>query len=360
LKILDKYLIKQFLQTIFFGIMALILIFVVIDMMENLDDFIDQNVPFDVILHYYFVFTPEIIRLITPIAVLFGALFTAGKAANLSELTAIKATGVSLSRFMLPFILTTILITGFSVVFSGYLVPMANKTKINIELEYLKRGITFAGSNIFFQDTKTRIVSISYYDTYRNSGYNISIQEFNQEDMTQMVSRVDAKSLTFDTTKNVWVARDVVKRNFGELYQSAEYYRDYDLTGVNFTPSDLLTKGQKPEQMNLGELRDFIEAQQRTGNNPTNTLIEYHSRFAFAAASLIVLLFGLPLSANKRRGGLAVQVGINILLAFIYLVFMKISQAFGKNGAIDPVLTAWMANILFLTAALINLPRLRH
>jgi lipopolysaccharide export system permease protein len=151
LKILDKYLIKQFLQTIFFGIMALILIFVVIDMMENLDDFIDQNVPFDVILHYYFVFTPEIIRLITPIAVLFGALFTAGKAANLSELTAIKATGVSLSRFMLPFILTTILITGFSVVFSGYLVPMANKTKINIELEYLKRGITFAGSNIFFK-----------------------------------------------------------------------------------------------------------------------------------------------------------------------------------------------------------------
>jgi lipopolysaccharide export system permease protein len=178
--------------------------------------------------------------------------------------------------------------------------------------------------------------------------------------MTQMISRLDAKSLSFDTTKNVWVARDVVKRNFGELYQSAEYYRDYDLTGVNFTPSDLLTKGQKPEQMNLGELRDFIEAQQRTGNNPTNTLIEYHSRFAFAAASLIVLLFGLPLSANKRRGGLAVQVGINILLAFIYLVFMKISQAFGKNGAIDPVLTAWMANILFLTAALINLPRLRH
>jgi lipopolysaccharide export system permease protein len=80
----------------------------------------------------------------------------------------------------------------------------------------------------------------------------------------------------------------------------------------------------------------FYRSQQRSGNDPTNTMIEYHSRFAFSAASLIVILFGLPLSANKRRGGLAVQVGINILIAFIYLVFMKISQAFGKNGAIDP------------------------
>ena len=102
MKILDKYLIKQFLLTIIFGLLAFTLIFVVIDMMENLDDFIDQNVSMDIILNYYLVFSPEIIKLITPVAVLFAALFTAGKAANLSEITAIKASGVSLFRFMIP------------------------------------------------------------------------------------------------------------------------------------------------------------------------------------------------------------------------------------------------------------------
>src|SRR4030066_1134790 len=124
MKILDRYLIKQFLLTIIFGLLAFTLIFVVIDMMENLDDFIDQNVSMDIILNYYLVFSPEIIKLITPVAVLFAALFTAGKAANLSELTAIKASGVSLFRFMLPFIITTVLISFFSIYFSGYLVPM--------------------------------------------------------------------------------------------------------------------------------------------------------------------------------------------------------------------------------------------
>ena len=164
MKILDKYLIKQFLQTILFGILAFSLLFVVIDIMENLDDFIDQNVPYQVIFHYYLVFLPDMIKLMTPVAVLFGALFTVGKASNLSELTAIKSSGVSYYRFMAPFLITTLFISMLSIYFAGYIVPMANKTKINIEMTYLKRGFVYTGSNLFFQDNRTRIVNISYFD----------------------------------------------------------------------------------------------------------------------------------------------------------------------------------------------------
>src|SRR5512140_2538711 len=127
MKILDKYLVRQFLQTIFFGLIAFTLIFIVIDMMENLDDFIDQSVPATIIFHYYLVFAPEIIRLITPVSVLFAALFVAGKSSNLSELTAIKASGVSMFRFMLPFLVASFLISLGSIYFAGYVVPMANK-----------------------------------------------------------------------------------------------------------------------------------------------------------------------------------------------------------------------------------------
>ncbi|MGE5805996.1 MAG: LptF/LptG family permease, partial [Ignavibacteria bacterium] len=128
MKILDRYLIKQFLMTIIFGLIAFTVIFVVIDMMENLDDFIDQNVPLGIVLHYYFVFAPEILKLMTPVGALFAALFTDRKAANLSQLTAIKASGVSLFCFMTPFLATTFAVSIFSIYFAGYLVPMANKT----------------------------------------------------------------------------------------------------------------------------------------------------------------------------------------------------------------------------------------
>ena len=84
------------------------LIFVVIDMMEKLDDFIDANTTWNIVVQYYFVFIPEIIRLMMPVAVMLGALFTVGKLSNQNELTAIKAGGISFYRFILPFLSTSL------------------------------------------------------------------------------------------------------------------------------------------------------------------------------------------------------------------------------------------------------------
>lgn len=361
MKILDRYLTKQFVLTIIFGLLAFTLIFVVIDMMENLDDFIDENVPLDIILNYYLVFSPEIIKLITPVAVLFAALFTAGKAANLSEITAIKASGVSLFRFMVPFLITTLIVCGLSIYFAGYIVPHANTVKVNLERKYLNRGFVFTGSNIFFKDSPSRIVNIAYFDNSQNQALRVSIQEFDVSDPTVMISRVDAVKMTYDTTSRKWIAENGVKRFFSSEKESAEYFNQLTFSDLNFHPDDLASKQQKPEEMNLKDLKKLIGAQIREGTDPKGTLIEYYSRFSFSMSSIVVVLFGIPLAAAKRRrGGLAVQIGINILVTFIYLVFMKVSQAFGKNGAIDPLLTAWFANLIFLAAALISLPRIRQ
>ena len=360
MKIIDKYLIKQFLQTIFFGLIAFTLLFVVIDMMENLDDFIDQSVSFDIVLHYYLVFSPDIIKLMTPVAVLFSALFTVGKASNLSELTAIKASGISMYRFMVPFLVTTFFISMLSVYFSGYIVPMANKTKLNIQLNYLKKGFVSASGNIFFQDSPTRIVSIAYFDNSNNQANRVGIQEFEKDDLTHMILRIDAVKMNYDSLNQTWIAYNGIERTFNLKEESAKYFSKHELNYLKFKPSDLMTKQQKPEEMNLGDLSESIKSQEKAGLDPTNTLIEYYSRFSFPMASLVVVLFGLPLSANKRRGGLAVQVGINILVTFIYLVFMQISLAFGKNGVLNPLITAWFANLVFLAGAFVNLPRMRQ
>ena len=360
MKIIDKYLVRQFLQTVFFSLLAFILIFLVVDAMENLDDFIDQDVPWINILYYYFVFTPEIIKLIIPVAVLFGALFTAGKVSTLSELTAMRASGVSLYRFMAPFVVTALLISFISLYFGGYVVPMANKTKIYIEQTYLKKGLSFTGNNIYFQDSKTRIVSIQYFDSNFNWANRVSIQGFNETNLTEMISRIDAQKLEFDSLSGLWFARNGVKRSFTDKSQSAEYFDSLKMADLNFRPVDLTKKQQKPAEMDLGELSDLIDSQKRAGTNPIVAQIEYHSRFAFAMTSVIIVLFGLPISTKKRKSGLAVQVGINILIAFIYLVFMKISQAFGKNGALDPLLTAWFANLLFVAGTFITLPRMKY
>jgi len=355
IKILDKYLIKQFLQSVLFGLIAFVVIFAIIDMMENLDDFIDHDVSNALIVEYYIVFIPEIIRLMLPVAVLLGSLFTVGRLSNLNELTAIKSSGVSVYRFMVPFVVTAFFISLFTIYFGGDIVPRANKRKVYIEQVHMKKNVVRAGNNIFFQDSPTRIVTIFYYDVINDQANRVSIQEYDKDDLTKMVTRIDAVKMRYDSTQSGWTLFDGTRREFGDSTETANQFKKMFLADLNFSPSDVIKKQRKPEEMTLGELDEYAEDQLRTGNDPTRISIEYHSRIAFAFTSLIIVFFGLPFSVNRRKGGMAIQFGISTLITFIYLAFMKISQAFGKNGVMDPIFTAWFANIIFAAAAVVSL-----
>ncbi len=328
-------------------------------MMEKLDDFIDENTSFNIIVQYYLVFIPEIIRLMLPVSVLLGGLFTVGKLSNQNELTAIKSSGVSFYRFTVPFLVTAFLISSAAVYFGGYVVPEANKHRIYIEQNYLKKGIIHSGSNIYFQDSSTRIVTISYFNIKTNKANRVSIQEFDPNDLTKMISRIDSKSMSYDTTSSSWILKDGAQRFFYDNKDSVHIFSKLEVNYLNFTPEEVIQKQKKPDEMTLDELNDYAKTQLNAGNDPTRINIEYHSRLAFAFASFIVVLFGLTISANKRKGGTAIQFGISVLLTFVYLVFMKISQAFGKNGSLDPLLTAWAANIVFFIAGIVNLIRIK-
>lgn len=356
-KIIDRYLTKQFLQTALFALFAFLVIFIVIDMMENLDDFIDNNVPSQIILQYYLYFMPEIIRLMTPVAVFLSCLFVTGKLASQNELTAIRSSGVSLYRMMLPVLVTSAVISVFSFYFGGYVTPLANKEKVKIEISSMKKNIPLPGYNIFFQDSETRIVSIGYFDMTNYQANKVSIQDFNKNNPIEMVARIDASRMKYDTLKMTWTIYNGVKRFFHGDKETLQKFTEEKLSDLSFKPTDLKTKQEKPEEMTTSDLHDFYINQQKTGNDPTRTLIEYHSRYAFALSSLIVVFIGFPLASSKKRGGLALQFGISLLFTFIYLGFMKISQAFGKNGVLDPIVTAWSANIIFLVFAIINLIR---
>ncbi len=359
LKIIDKYLTKQFLKTILFALVAFTLLFVVIDLMENLDDFIDNHAGLNIVLQYYFVFIPEIIRLMLPVSVLLSGLFVTSKLTNLNETTALKSSGVSIYRYLLPFVVTAFFISIFAIYFGGYVVPKANKHKVYLERTYLNKGIVHEGSDIYFQDSKYRIVTISYFNIHTETANRVSIQEFSPEDLTKMTERYDTPRMKYDSLKHGWILMNGTKRIFGDSTVTFSTFDKLFLDSLNFTPAEVIKKQRKPEELNLTELKEYAQDRLKTGNDPTRIEIEYHSRIAFAFASLIVVLFGVPISANKRQGGFALQIGYSLLITFLYLVFMKISQAFGKNGALTPVLTAWSANIIFFAGAIVNLIRVR-
>ena len=109
--------------------------------------------------------------------------------------------------------------------------------------------------------------------------------------------------------------------------------------------------------MDYNDLKQFIMNQQRGGQEVARWLVDFYGKIAFPFASVIVVIFGIPFSSVKRRSGLGVEFGIALAVCFIYMIFLKVSQAFGYNGDLDPLLTAWLANIIFLAAGIYNLLR---
>ncbi len=340
---------------ILFSLVAFAAIFILVDLMEHLDDFLDHGVGLLLIARYYLVFTPEILTLITPVAVLLAALFTTGRMSNNNEIIIIKSSGVDIYRILLPFLLVSTIICAVMVYFNEWIVPRANHEKFRIEKVYLQQHHEgWWKYNIFMLDSKDRIVSIGYFDDYNNTAQKVSVQEFADTNLTYLVRRFDAATMNFDTTRHEWVLKNVIERTFDGPKQTFRTFASLPLKEITFKPSDLAEKELNPKDMNYDQLKRFIELQRNSGNDVARYEVDYYSKVSFPFAAIIVVFFGVPLSARKKRSGLALEFGISILVSFVYLLVIKISQVLGYDGLVSPFLTAWLANIVFLAAGMYN------
>jgi len=367
LKLLYRYILRSFIQNFLFGLLSFIVIFILIDLFENLDKFVDRGVSKGIILEYYIFFIPEIVKLLIPVATLLASLFTISKLNNNSELTAMFSGGISYSKVLTPIICVGFLLTGFSIYFNGWIVPLSNKEKLKIERTYLgKNQINTSVQNLFLQDQFNRIISIAVYDEVLNKASNANISLFNDDNKIYLKERIDIAELNWDTISQNWTAINSVYRTFkGDSVMSLEYL-DTVLTSklgeigkINLTPGIILKNQLKPDEMSISEYREFIANLKSSGLLSSRAEVDYYSKFSFPFAAIITILFGASIAVNNRKSGAALQFGFSIFISFIYLGFVKISQVFGYNGELNPLFTAWLANLIFLAIAIINFMRIR-
>ncbi len=371
LKKIDIYIITHFIKNLLFALLCFVIIFILVDLFENLDRFIDNKIGLPLVLKYYVYFIPEILRLIAPISMLLATLFTAGRMINFNEIIAVKNAGVSLFRFMLPFIYVGVIVTGFSIYFNNWLVPEANKNKFSIERNYLGRHKDVTGLNrLYFQDSQNQVILIEQFNEMELSANKVSILVFDPVNTTILARRIDADKMKWEyagnntsgKNKGGWVLYNAVDRAIDSANQSINSFAkipEDELTGIkklNINPETIVKKQLKPDEMNYSEISDFIDNQVKGGQNVDRIQVDFYSKISFPFSNLIVIIFGISISTGSRkRKGLAMQFGISILVSFVYLGFVKISQTFGYNGDLNPMLTAWLANIAFAGFGGVNL-----
>lgn len=360
MNIIDKYVLRVFISTLVFSMIALYIIFIVVTLMENLDEFIDNSVQLDIIIEYYLSYFPEIIKLLTPVSLLLASLFSIGKLSQTNEITAMKSGGLSLYRLMLPFLIFSIFLSIGQYYFNGNIVPKAIERKKEIEREYLKKNRTTSSIyDLYFRDSPKKNLSMQFYSSTGKFGRRVLINEFESNNSEELTKSIEANNITWNDSLDKWVLKNGIKRDIknGKIIE-IERFDSIDVE-LNIDHNQLIRLKKEYDEMTFDELEEYIELMKIGGKDVSYQLVNYHSERAFPFANIIVILFGIPFASIKRKGGMAVQIAAALTVSFAYLIFTQVGKQVGLAIELDSLLTGWLANGVFFMLSLIIIYKTR-
>ena len=301
LKRIDWYIIKKFLGTYFFAITLILAISVVFDINEKIDYFLKPEVPLKAIVFDYYVnFIPYFGNMFSPLFTFIAVIFFTSKLADNSEVIAMLACGMSFRRLMLPYAISAAVIALGTFVLNSYVIPPANKTRIDFQNKYIKNKKVSYIRSAQLEIEPGVFAYFNRYDDRSSMGYQFSLDHFEGK---KLVSRLTAKSIKHDSLYN-WTVIDYMIRDFDGMREHITQGSRKDTT-LTIVPSDFLISVNDCETLTTPELATYIERQFR--GHPDRLYPHLHRSVALVAQ-------------DKRRHGIKhrYRTGIELLLHSLY------------------------------------------
>ncbi len=347
MRILDKYIFGQFAKAFFFSSLVFLCLFVLINMVEKLDKFIDNNLSLQEIAQYYLLSIPSILLVTSPISALLSSILVSGRLSMSSELPAIRSAGVSMRQLLQPFLLGGVLILVVNIVNAWWITPATFSVTRSFEQHHFRKNESDLkeNRNIHLLEPGNQMVSIGAFDPERLTLNTVSIAKLSG---AQLISRIDADSMRYDARKREWIMQNVSTRLFtneNEMFR----FEPSQVIKLALSPEVLKELDLQPDEMNIVRHYLYLTEKQRAGfAGLERSMVKFHNKTAMPFASLIIMLIGVPLSAKKKRGGLASEITIALFAGFLYIGLQRTVAMAGYQGAINPLLAAWLPNLLFL------------
>lgn len=345
LKRIDIYIIKKFLGTFFYAIALIISISIVFDISENLDDFIAKEVPIKaIIFDYYLNFIPYFANLFSSLFTFIAVIYFTSKMAYNTEIIAILSSGVSFRRLMLPYMIAATVIAIFSYVLGNYVIPPANKERVEFKNAYIHSWkVESAGNNIHQQLEPGTYIYMNSYNASNDVGYKFTMEKFKDR---KLVSKLTSDYIKWDRAKKHWSIHNYVIREIDGYNETITKGSRIDTT-LSMKPEDYRVTRNIIETMSLPVLNKEIENLRLRGVNTTKYELEKYKRTSGAFSVFILTLIGASLASRKVKGGLGFHLALGILLVFSYILFMQVSTVFAISGSVPTYLATWIPNIFF-------------
>ena len=352
---LDRYIVAEAVGPISLGFFVATFMLLIRSFFDLAEAIIRRGVDVPSVLKLLALNLPHIVVVTIPMALLFGILVAIGRLAGDSELTALRAAGVSLFYLYRGLLALSLLLTVLNLALMLWLLPWGNKTYTQLLLDQLSGSVTDQLEPRIFSEI---IEGKTLYVFESPPGADAWQGVFLSDSLP-----VGDTSFTVAETGSVSI-EDQGARIIVELENAVE--QQLDLTEpteakISFTKSQILnsvdearstvhrSRSSRVRELAWDELRELADDEEREEALRALARVEMHKKFSIPAACLVFGLVAVPVGFSRRRGGgrssaFAQSIGI----IAIYYVFQNIGEERAANGQMEPWLSMWLPNLIFL------------
>jgi LPS export ABC transporter permease LptG/LPS export ABC transporter permease LptF len=354
-RILDEYILREFVAMFALVLAGFVLLMIVFTFFDLVGDILRNHIALSIVGEYLLNLTPSMIYLIAPLAVLIAALVTFGVMNRNSEIIAIKATGISLYRLIIPIVAVSMALAVALFLFDQYYLPQANRTQ-----EALRNVIKGRPTQTYLNPRQKwmmgqkplpgepgRIYYYEFFDPDRIEFANLSVFEFDPATF-QLTRRIFAKRVVWNADaggwkfENGWV-RDVEGANVKD-YRT---FLETSFSEIRATPDYFKKEAVPSDEMNFGQLDRYIRDLQQSGFDTKRLSVALWHKLSYPLITVVMAVLAIPFALSMGRRGSITGVAVAIGVALAYMVIDNLFGAMGNVNYLPASLAAWSADVLF-------------
>lgn len=344
--ILDRYIIKKFLGTFIFILSMIMAISIVFDVAERIDDFIESEASFWIIVsEYYFNFVLFYANLFSSLLIFISVILFTSKMASRTEIIAILAGGVSFKRLLRPFFFSAAILTLLALLLNHFVVPKANRARLDFMENYMWGSYRIKDNDMHREIEPGTIAYVESMNMEYHVGYKFSIEKWEGNKLSY---KLLSDRAIYSPEEKKWTIRNYHERWFLEDNKEKLLSGLAKDTVLNLRPEDFGERIDVINTLNYFDLNKRIEKEKLKGSNMVTFFeLEKHQRTSYPFATFILTLIAVSVASRKVRGGIGIHLAFSIITAVVYIFMMKIASVAATNAGMNPLLAVWIPNIFF-------------
>jgi LPS export ABC transporter permease LptG len=360
--IVDTYILSTFLFYFALLLSSFVLMTHVYTFFELLGDIVKNNIPMSHMLAYLFFLTPKLIYDSTPISVLVAVLVTFGVMSKHNEVTAFKATGVSLYRLSAPVMIASLLLSAglFAFDYSSVL-PEANRRQEALRDEIKGRApqTYLRPDRKWIKGQGSRIYYYKYFDQHAAIMMGVNVYEFSDKPF-RMTRHISAERARWEPALQAWIFENGWSRDLKSRVESTgQVFKATTFPELDEPPGYFLKEVIQDKEMNSTQLSLYIEELGQSGFDTVHLRLQLQKKFSVPLFAFIMALISVPFAFLTGSRGAMAGVGVSLGIAVAYWAIGQLFEQIGNVNQLPSVLAAWSPDALFSLAGMYLLTRLK-